>query len=101
MAKSVRISEELYSMAATEAVLMHRSLAQQIEHWAAIGQAVEARTELAEVRSATISHQRARDHERVRRKRVSSDQLAFIPKAWARKAKVVFPNSAFEEYERR
>ena len=65
MAKSIRISDDLYEMASTEAVLMHRSLAQQIEHWAAIGQAVEASGELPDIRSAAIAHMRARDHERV------------------------------------
>jgi hypothetical protein len=100
MAKSIRISDDLYDMASTEAVLMHRSLAQQIEHWAAIGQAVEASRDLPDIRSAAIAHLRARDHERVRRGRVSTDDLAFIPKAWIRRAKLVFPKDAFAEYDR-
>jgi hypothetical protein len=100
MARSVRISDDLYEMAATEAALMHRSLAQQIEHWAAIGQAVEASGDLPAVRSAAIAHMRARDHERVRRGRVSADQLALVPKSRIRKARLVFPDDAFAEYER-
>lgn len=100
MAKSIRISDDLYDMAATEAPLMHRSLAQQIEHWAAIGQAVEASGDLPEIKSAAIAHMRARDHERVRRGRVSADKLALVPKALVRKAKVVFPENAFAEYDK-
>lgn len=101
MAKSIRISDDLYEMAATEAVLMHRSLAQQIEHWAAIGQAVEASRDLPDIRSAAVAHLRARDHERVRRGRVSADELALLPKSRVRNAKVVFPRDAFAERERR
>ncbi|HVH44094.1 MAG TPA: hypothetical protein VM925_17205 [Labilithrix sp.] len=100
MAKSIRISDDLYDMAATEAVLMHRSLAQQIEHWAAIGQAVEASGDLPKIRSVVVAHMRARDHERVRRGRASADQFSFIPKSMVRKAKVVFPKDAFAEYDR-
>jgi hypothetical protein len=100
MAKSIRISDDLYDMAATEAALMHRSLAQQIEHWAAIGQAVEAAGDLPQIRSAAVAHARARDHERIRRGRVSADQLAFVPKSLVRKADVVFPKDAFAEYAR-
>ena len=100
MAKSVRISEDLYSTARIEAALMHRSVAQQIEHWTAIGQALEARGDLPVVREASISHMRARDHDRVRRGKISSDDLAFIPTSLIKTATIVFPKDAFAEYER-
>lgn len=100
MAKSIRISDDLYDMAAAEAVLMHRSLAQQIEHWAAIGQAIEASGDRSEVYRASIAHLRARDHERVRRGRATTDAFSLIPKKWLRKAKVVFPKDAFAEFDR-
>jgi len=100
MAKSIRISDDLYDMAAAEAVLMHRSLAQQIEYWAAIGQALEASGDRSEVYQASIAHLRARDHERVRRGRATTDSLGLIPREWVRKAKVVFPKDAFAEYDR-
>src|SRR6185437_14350686 len=41
MAKSIRISDPLYDEAEAIAQKMHRSLAQQIEHWAALGRALE------------------------------------------------------------
>ena len=56
MAKSIRISDDLYEIATTEAVLMHRSLAQQVKHWAALGQALEASGDLPTIRSAAIAH---------------------------------------------
>jgi hypothetical protein len=100
MAKSIRISDDLYELAVTEAALMHRSLAQQVEHWAAIGQAVEASRDLPDIRSAALAHMRARDHGRVRRGRVNADQLAFVPRSLVRAARVVFPKDAFAEYDR-
>jgi hypothetical protein len=99
MPKAVRISDDLYEMAATEAVLMHRSLAQQIEHWAAIGQALEAQGDLPLTRSAAVAHLRARDHEDVRRGRRKADEMAFVPKTLIRRATLVFPKDAFAELD--
>lgn len=42
MSKSLRISDELFDQAAKSAQLFHRSPPQQIEHWAQIGQVMEA-----------------------------------------------------------
>jgi len=42
MAKSVRISDPLFEHAILESTLMHRSIALQIEHWCALGRALEA-----------------------------------------------------------
>lgn len=41
MAKSVRISDPLFEHATLESTLMHRSIAMQIEHWCALGRALE------------------------------------------------------------
>ena len=41
MAKSIRISDELYELALQQAALMERSLAQQVEHWVKLGVGVE------------------------------------------------------------
>jgi hypothetical protein len=42
MAKSVRISDELYTLVEKTGAELSRSLAQQLEHWARIGAAVDA-----------------------------------------------------------
>ena len=99
MAKSIRISDDLYEMASLEAKLMHRSLAQQIEHWAAIGQALEATGEFDDVRSATLSHMRARDHDRVRRGKARARDYHIIPREMVRRAKLTFPKAAFAEFD--
>ena len=40
--KSVRITNELYAAAETASAIMHRSIAMQLEHWASLGQKLEA-----------------------------------------------------------
>jgi hypothetical protein len=99
MAKSVRISDDLFSMARMEAAMMHRSVAQQIEHWAAIGQALEASGEMDDIRSYSISHMRARDHDRVRTGKARATDYHFFPRQWVRKAKLIWPTDAFAEYD--
>lgn len=42
MAKSIRISDSLYTDAEVIAQKLHRSLAQQVEHWAALGRALDS-----------------------------------------------------------
>jgi hypothetical protein len=42
MPKSVRVSDDLYELADAASSSAHRSLAQQIEYWAALGRAIEA-----------------------------------------------------------
>ena len=101
MAKSVRVSDDLYAMASHEAGLMHRSVAQQIEHWAAIGQALEARGDLPLVREASLAHHRARDHARVRSRKIQAQDLHFVPAEEVRTAKLEWPKDAFAQYVRR
>lgn len=40
--KSVRITNELYAAAEAASEIMHRSIAMQLEHWASLGQKLEA-----------------------------------------------------------
>ena len=40
--KSVRIADALYAEAEAAASIMHRSIAMQLEHWAYLGQKLEA-----------------------------------------------------------
>jgi hypothetical protein len=46
MAQSVRIKDDLVKSAKTVAVAEHRSLAGQVEHWAAIGRVAEENPDL-------------------------------------------------------
>src|SRR5438105_3500101 len=40
--KSIRIADHIYDLAQQEAALMSRSIAQQLEHWAQLGAALES-----------------------------------------------------------
>ncbi len=40
--KSVRITDNLYTAAEAASAIMHRSIAMQLEHWAILGQKLEA-----------------------------------------------------------
>ena len=42
MAKSIRVSHRLYSLAEATSQRLHRLLAQEVEHWAELGRALEA-----------------------------------------------------------
>jgi len=99
MAKSIRISDQLYDMAASSAVLMHRSLAQQIEHWAALGQALEARGDSAAVLSAKIAHMHEVDRMKVATGQMKSTALYAIAPAKAKRMKVTFSRDAMEAFE--
>jgi hypothetical protein len=96
MAKSVRISDELYELASQEAALMHRSVAQQLEHWMKLGVSVEhSQATLDDVRSASAQFKRVRDESAVRQGRRSPSSLHVIPGSLVRSAKVEFPENAF------
>lgn len=97
MAKSIRITDELYELATHEAALMHRSLAQQVEHWVKLGVGVErtAGATVDEVRSAALQYRHARDEADVRSGRRSASSLHAIPAAVVRSARVEFPKGAF------
>lgn len=96
MAKSVRISDEIYELALQEAELMHRSLAQQLEYWVKLGIGVaHGQATLDDVRSAAVKYKQARDEAAVRQGRRAANSLHFIPADMARKAKVEFPKGAF------
>ena len=92
MAKSIRISDGLYDLAALHARLMHRSIAQQIEHWVALGQGLETPEEAL----ASLANLHAIDRARVRRGRVSARSLHVIPSRIARQANLVFRDDAFD-----
>jgi len=97
MAKSIRISDELYDLALQEAALMQRSLAQQIEHWVKLGVGVERGTDatVEAVRQAALSYRLAVDEAAVRAGRKPPESLHTIPRSLIASTKAVFPRDAF------
>lgn len=94
MAKNVRISDELYSLAQAESRLQDRSIAQQLEHWAKAGiAAMDGGTGLRMVTAvdAAIAMTRKLDTLDVLTGKRSADYLHFIPRELARRSKPVFP----------
>lgn len=97
MAKSIRITDELYELATQEAALMHRSLAQQIEHWVKLGVGVEhsAGATLDDVRAVALRYRHVRDEAAVRSGKRTASSLHAIPSALIKSAHVEFPRAAF------
>lgn len=97
MAKSIRISDELYELAAQEAPLMQRSLAQQVEHWVKLGIGIERSqgATVQAVRAAALQYRHALDEASVRTGRKAPESLHVIPKATLKSARVEFPATAF------
>lgn len=97
MAKSIRISDDLYELALREAESMQRSLAQQIEHWVKLGVGLEHQpgSTLDDVRAAALQYRHVKDEADVRSGRRVASSLHAIPAAWARNAKVEYPKGAF------
>ena len=97
MAKSIRISDELYELALYEAGLMERSLAQQVEHWVKLGIGSERSNgaTVEDVRAAALKYRHVLDEAAVRSKRKSPQSLHVIPAAMVKSAHVQFPGDAF------
>lgn len=109
---SIRIGTELFDEARQRGELMSRSAAQQVEHWARLGAALEASglsvAEIAELlhgqagafatgrqqatEQALRSHKRAaqaRDLDNVRAGRATNDQMSWFAGGRAKRAKLV------------
>jgi hypothetical protein len=95
MAKNVRISDELYTLAQLESRLQDRSIAQQLEHWAKRGIAVMGSIEAAQgavsALDAAVAMTRKLDTLDVLSGRRSADALHFISRSVALQSKPVFP----------
>lgn len=105
---SIRVGEELFNTAREEGALMSRSAAQQIEHWARLGAALEA-AGLTVGQAASLLQKQAdeapepgdaklwafkRDRQRADFKdaqsgRVTQDQLSWFPGEKARNLKLI------------
>lgn len=92
MAKSIRVSDDLYALADRARASAHRSLAQQIEYWAAVGRAVEAAgVTTAQVQEIVRGDLRARERALLKLGLLDPQSMYLFPVALARKAKVRFP----------
>jgi hypothetical protein len=99
MAQSIRVSDELYALALQEARLMDRSLAQQLEHWAKVGRALERSgiASLDDLRAAAIAHRRSIDELDVIRGHRSAASLLVIPEGLAKRVELTVPADAFQD----
>lgn len=101
---SVRVSAELFEQARSQGALLSRSTAQQLEHWARIGAALEAAgltvpatTELIAHAGATSEKElwkdkrarQGRDREAVKAGKVTGEQLRWFRNGLAKKVKLV------------
>jgi hypothetical protein len=92
MAKSIRVSDRFYSLAEATSRQLHRSLAQQVEHWAELGRALEA-AGVTTAQVLEILNGSLRERERLMLKLGLAEQesMYFFPPALAQQTKVRFP----------
>ena len=91
MAKNIRTSDELYALAQWEAKLQHRSLAQQIEHWAKLGMAAERKAgQRVDVIEANAEATRRMDARDVLEGRYKADYFHFLPRSMVQESKPHF-----------
>ena len=92
MAKSIRVSDRLYSLADATSRKVHRSLAQQIEHWAELGRALEAAgVTTAQVLDILSGDARARERLLLRLGLAEQESMYLFPVTLAQQTKVWFP----------
>ena len=92
MAKSIRVSDDLYELADSASATAHRSLAQQIEYWAALGRAIEAAgVTTSQVQQVIQGDRRARERALLKLGLADPQSMYLFPVALARKTKVRFP----------
>ena len=92
MAKSIRVSDRLYSLAEATSRTVHRSLAQQVEHWAELGRALEAAgITTAQVLDILGGDLRARERLMLKLGLASQESMYLFPVALAQQTKVSFP----------
>ena len=92
MAKSVRVSDELYELADAASSSAHRSLAQQVEYWAALGRAIEAAgVTTVQAQQVIEGGRRARERALLKLGLADPQSMYLFPVALARKTKIRFP----------
>jgi hypothetical protein len=92
MPKSIRVSDQLYEIAESSSQAMHRSLAQQLEHWATLGRAVEAAgVTTAQIEQVLAGDLRARERLMLKLGLADQESMYLIPTHVAQRSKVSFP----------
>lgn len=92
MAKSIRVSDDLYELADSASANAHRSLAQQIEYWAALGRAIEAAgVSTVQVQQFIAGDRRARERVLLKLGLADPRSMYLFPAGLARKTKIRFP----------
>ena len=90
--KSIRISDDVYELAQQEAAMMRRSIAQQVEHWAGLGAALEsAGVTHDQLRKVLGGDRRSRERVMMKLGLASQESMYFIPPEVAAKATLTFP----------
>ena len=91
MAKSIRVSDRLYDLADATSRKLHRSLAQQVEHWAELGRALDAAgVTTAQILDILGGDTRARERLMLKLGLADQESMYLFPVALARKTKVRF-----------
>jgi ParD-like antitoxin of type II bacterial toxin-antitoxin system len=91
--KSIRVADRIYELAQQEAAVMSRSIAQQVEHWAQIGAALEAAgVTLDQLRSVLGGDLRARERIFMKLGWANQESMYLVPPAVARTAKLTMPD---------
>lgn len=92
MAKSIRISDQLYTLAEATSQRLHRSLAQQVEHWAELGRALDAAgVTTAQVLDILGGDLRARERLMLKLGLADKEGMYLFPTRLAQQTKVWFP----------
>lgn len=92
MAKSIRVSDRLYGLAEDASQQLHRSLAQQVEHWAELGRALEAAgITTAQVLDILKGDLRARERLMLKLGLAEQENMYLFPVNIAQQTKVWFP----------
>ena len=91
MAKSIRVSDQLYELADATSRKLHRSLAQQVEHWAQLGRALDAAgVTTSQILDILDGDVRARERLMLELGLAKQESMYLFPVALARKTKVRF-----------
>ena len=98
MAKSVQIPDSLHEMAAVNAALMQRALAEQAEYWASRGKASDKTGDRSQVIAELIKQNHLLNDIKVARGENDPESLFFISRERAKKMRVVWSASSLQDF---